>query len=185
MTHCRQDSHSSASNDLSAVHYRKVPPITPMRLLADSMLGKLAKWLRLIGVDTVYIRDADDSDLVRLALKEDRILLTRDGPLANHRMLRGRTLFITSERTFEQLKQVVAELGIRIDHNAFFTRCIVCNSPIVAVEREWAKDKVPPYVFETQECFGFCSSCNKVFWRGTHVDHILAAIEQLAPPTDG
>ena len=149
-----------------------------MKFIADCMLGKLAKWLRLIGVDTVYIRDAEDSELARHALQEDRILLTRDGPLANHKMLRGRTLFIESGKTFEQLRQVAERFGIEIDQDTLFTRCIVCNGPIVDVSKDWVKDKVPPYVYETQECFGFCPTCNKVYWRGTHVDHIVAALDR-------
>jgi uncharacterized protein len=140
------------------------------------MLGKLAKWLRLIGVDTLYIHDAPDPELIRLALREDRLLLTRDGPLARHKMLHDRTQFIESEKTFEQLRQVVTQLGITIDPKAFFTRCIICNGPIADVDKEWVKDKVPPYVYSTQECFGYCRSCNKVYWRGTHVEHILTKL---------
>ena len=148
-----------------------------MKFIADCMLGKLAKWLRLLGFDTAYLRDAEDSELMRIALQEDRILLTRDGPLAKHKMVRDRSVFIESEKTSEQLRQVIDTLGISVDREKLFTRCIVCNGPIEDVPKEWVKDKVPPYVYQTQDQFGYCRSCDKICWRGTHVDHIIAALD--------
>jgi hypothetical protein len=147
-----------------------------MKFIADCMLGKLAKWLRLIGIDTVYLHDAEDDELIRRALREDRILLTRDGTLAGRRMLRGRSLFIESEETGKQLRQVIEHFGIGVEAGALFTRCIVCNEPIEDLPKASAKGSVPPYVYRTQERFGRCPSCGKIYWRGTHVDHVLQAL---------
>jgi uncharacterized protein with PIN domain len=148
------------------------------KFIADAMLGKLAKWLRLIGCDTEYIRDSADDDLVRITVREDRVLLTRYGILANRRMVRGRSLFIESEETGKQLRQVMNAFDIKLDSKSLFTRCIVCNAVIEDMPREIAKDRVPPYVFETQTEFGYCPRCDKVYWKGTHVDHVIEALEQ-------
>lgn len=149
-----------------------------MKFIADCMLGKLAKWLRLIGCDTAYVHEADDNELVKRALREDRVLLTRDGELAKRRMLRGRSLLIESEETGRQLRQVIGRFGIRIGPDGLFTRCIVCNEPIEDVPKPSVRELVPPYVYKTQERFGRCPSCGKIYWRGTHVDHVLEALEK-------
>jgi len=145
-----------------------------MKFVADCMLGKLAKWLRLIGCDTVYIRDAEDSDLVRIAIQQDRILLTRDCELAKRKMLRGRSLLIEDEHTSQQLIQVMQAFGLRIN---MFARCAVCNGEILRVDKDSIRKSVPPYVFDTQECFGRCSVCGHIYWRGTHVDSALKRLE--------
>jgi len=147
-----------------------------MKFIADCMLGKLAKWLRLIGCDTEYVHDAQDDELVRRALREDRILLTRDGTLAGRRMVRGRSFLIESEETGKQLRQVIERFGIRIDSDGLFTRCIICNEPMEDVPKLSVKRLVPPYVYKTQERFGRCPSCGKVYWRGTHVEHVIRAL---------
>jgi hypothetical protein len=142
------------------------------------MLGKLAKWLRLIGCDTVYVHDASDDELIRIALREDRVLLTRDGVLAGRRMVRARSLFIESEETGKQLRQVIARFGIKIDQDTLFTRCIVCNQPIQELPKPAVKGRVPPYVFKTQDRFGFCPSCDRIYWRGTHAEHVIEALKR-------
>lgn len=149
-----------------------------VKFIVDAMLGKLAKWLRLLGCDTEYIRDSADDDLVRITLREDRILLTRDGILANRRMVRGRSLFIESEKTSKQLRQVMSAFDIKVEPKSLFTRCIVCNAEIQEMSREQAEERVPPYVFATQKEFGYCPRCDKVYWRGTHTDHVMEALER-------
>jgi uncharacterized protein with PIN domain len=150
-----------------------------MKFVADCMLGKLAKWLRLTGFDTVYSCEAEDAELARIALREDRILLTRDGELAGRRMIRGRTLFIESGETGKQLRQVIEHLGIDPDVSQFFTRCAVCNEPIEDIPKESVEGKVPPYVFRTQDRFRKCPTCGRIYWRGTHVDHVAQALERV------
>lgn len=140
------------------------------------MLGKLAKWLRMLGYDTVYIAGADDDELVRLTVREDRILLTRDTRLCERRMVRKRCVFVKWGTTAEQIRQVFEELGISPDQEFLFTRCTICNSEITPLEKPQVKGRVPPYVFRTQAQYGFCSACGKIYWRGTHVQHVLEAL---------
>ncbi|MDO8682137.1 MAG: Mut7-C RNAse domain-containing protein, partial [Armatimonadota bacterium] len=107
------------------------------------MLGKLAKWLRLIGYDTVYIRDATDDMLVRVAVQEKRILLTNDRSLAGRRLVRDRHYFVEQEDTGAQLRQVIREFDLVVDEARFFTRCPVCNSEIVDAPKPSVKAETP------------------------------------------
>jgi uncharacterized protein with PIN domain len=147
-----------------------------MKFIADCMLGRLAKWLRMMGFDTTYIHGAHDDELVRLAVREDRILLTRDHLLAERRIVRNRCIFINSSQTREQMKQIFEELSIELSGDNILTRCALCNGEIWKVSRETVTDEVPPYVYKTQNEFGRCTSCGKVYWKGSHVQHVLQAL---------
>lgn len=147
-----------------------------MRFVVDCMLGKLAKWLRMLGHDTAYVAGADDDQLVRLAVREDRILLTRDRRLAERRMLRGRSLFVDWGSTSAQVRQVLESLNLKVSKDELFTRCTICNGSIVPIEKEQVKERVPPYVYKTQDEYGFCADCDKIYWKGTHVQHVLEAL---------
>jgi len=144
------------------------------------MLGKLAKWLRMLGYDTSYIPDADDDELVRVAVREDRVLLTRDRRLCDRRMVRKRCVFVDWGSTRAQLRQVVREEGLRIDTKTLFTRCAVCNGEITPLSKADVEGRVPPYVFATQPEFGYCAGCDRIYWRGTHVAHVLEALSSDA-----
>lgn len=140
----------------------------PLRLLADGMLGRLARWLRLLGYDTAYEANADDLDLARRARAEGRVLLTRDRALAGRRGLR--TLLIASEHLEEQVHQVRQALGP--PPSPALSRCSLCNLPLMPVEPDEIADRVPPYVLQTQERFSRCPGCDRVYWAGTHVTHM-------------
>ena len=140
------------------------------------MLGKLAKWLRLIGYDTLFVHDATDDQLVRISVRDNRILLTKDNALAERRLVRGRCYLMTEEGTGAQLREVVRDLDLRIDESMFFTRCPVCNSEIQATPKSAVKDQAPAYVYSTQERFGRCAGCGRIYWKGTHVQRVLQAL---------
>ncbi len=137
------------------------------------MLGRLARWLRVLGYDTLYYRDIDDAALARRAIAEDRILLTRDVELARRRGLR--ILLISDDHVENQLREVVLALKLKPDEA--FSRCIDCNTPLVDFDREQARPLVPPYVFATHTRFKRCPHCGKVYWRGTHWAHMRSALE--------
>jgi uncharacterized protein with PIN domain len=147
-----------------------------MRFIADCMLGKLAKWLRMLGYDTVYVPGMDDDELVRIAVREDRILLTRDRRLCDRRMVRRRCVFVDWGSTSAQVRQVIAALGLRVESKTLFTRCTICNGEIAPMDKSEVEGRVPPYVFQTQADYGYCANCDKIYWRGTHVQHVLEAL---------
>lgn len=136
------------------------------RFIADSMLGKLAKWLRLAGIDIEYDKNIDDSALVRRALSEDRVIITRDRSLARRKDLKN-FLLIWSDYLNEQLIEFKNVFELKTLDRAF-TRCIRCNTVLEETLKASLMDKVPPYVWETQEEFRQCSSCQRVYWAGTH-----------------
>lgn len=147
------------------------------RLLADCMLGRLAKWLRILGYDTAYDNDATDHELARRARAEGRVLLTRDRELAARRGLK--TLLIRSNRLDHQIQQVQKSLGPPPE--PILSRCPVCN---VALEEISARDvvhRVPPYVYETQAEFRHCPGCGRVYWSGSHVEAMGDQLKQFDP----
>lgn len=146
-----------------------------LRFVADSMLGTLAKWLRILGYDTAYDAQLDDNQLVRLARAEGRILLTRDTGLRKRKGLR--CLFIGSEILEEQLAQVLQTFGLHVDNP--FSRCPVCNTALEDVPKYEAWGQVPPFVFQTQKRFNLCPECNRFYWRGTHWQRMLEMVERL------
>ena len=147
------------------------------RFVADAMVGKLARWLRVIGVDVVYDTTLDDPELVALARREKRVLLTRDTPLATSSNEPPR-LFIESENYREQLVQVVETFNLD-PKRATFTRCVDCNSLLEVMPPEDAREKVPPYVFSTQSRFKRCPRCDKILWGGTHREQMQKTLDGI------
>ncbi len=137
------------------------------------MLGRLARWLRVLGYDTLYLPELDDAALARLARAEDRILLTRDRELARRKGLR--VLLLQDDQVEQQLRIVVARLGLTA--NDAFSRCIQCNIMLEEVNREEARPLVPPFVYNTQTRFRRCPQCGRVYWRGTHWAHMVELLE--------
>jgi len=135
-----------------------------MKLLLNGMLGRLAKWLRLLGYDTAYFPDLDDNELVRLARAKGRVLLTRDRELTRRRGLT--CLLVESDELEEQIQQVISDLNLETERP--FSRCPVCNTPLQEVEKSSVKGRVPPYILQTKEHFNLCPECNRIYWRGTH-----------------
>jgi len=147
----------------------------PLRLLADGMLGKLAKWLRLLGYDTAYDNAATDPELARRARAGGRILLTRDHELAARRGLR--TLLIQSEVLEEQVREVQGALGP--PSHPPLSRCAVCNTALESVSPAEVSGRVPPYVLKTQTTFRRCPGCGRIYWPGTHLHKMRSQMEKF------
>jgi len=143
--------------------------------LADAMLGRLARWLRILGYDTRYLRDVTDDEVISWARAEGRMILTRDRELSRRRGVNA--LLITSTRLTEQLRQVIATLSLDVRHP--FRRCVVCNVALEEMSREQARPFVPLYVYRTQEDFGRCPACGRIYWRGTHWAHMAEQLRSL------
>ncbi len=146
------------------------------RLLADAMLGKLARWLRLLGFDVEYA-PVDDHALAARARAEGRVLLTRDHGLAARRGLS--VLLVTSEVLDEQLRQVLDTLGYPDERTR--PRCMQCNVPLEPLSPTEAAAYVPPYVVRTQTRFRRCPRCGRITWPATHWTGIRERLERAAP----
>ncbi len=141
------------------------------KFIADDMLGKLARRLRMMGFDVTYPKTSADSLLLRLSREEDRIIITRDQGLSQ---VRGsRVLLISSTNLSEQLQEVLTRLKLRPDPAKMFTKCPVCNGELKKTEKEEIKAKVPPRVYRTFDDFTSCTHCGKVYWKGTHYEKIV------------
>ncbi len=137
-----------------------------MKFIVTKELGRLARWLRILGHDTEYFLSSNRSSLVITSLRDERIILTRDSrmsPVSGIRMVR-----IKHDELKKQLAQVMKELDIKPGEKALFTRCVLCNKKLKEVEKETIKGKVPEYVYETQKDFVICPGCGRVYWHGTH-----------------
>jgi hypothetical protein len=141
------------------------------------MLGKLAKWLRILGYDTLYYQFIDDNTLIRNALIMNRTLLTRDEE-AFQKFESQDKLFIRSAGVMEQLKQVIEEMGLDVE-SQLLTRCVLCNAVLTPLDKGSVKDLVPEYVFKTQQNFSFCNLCKKVYWKGTHRTKMIEKLKNL------
>jgi uncharacterized protein with PIN domain len=152
-----------------------------MKFIVDSNVGRLARWLRIAGFDTIFINDLDDNRLVRLALSEGRVLLTKDTQILKRRVAttgRLKVILIESEEVKAQLCQVVKTLNLGDQINPF-TLCLECNQPLVPREKEDVKELVPPYIFQTQTQYMQCPTCHRVYWRGTHWQRMSGELERI------
>jgi uncharacterized protein with PIN domain len=163
---------SSASGDRSPGDFaaNRADPT----FVADAMLGRLAKWLRLLGFDTRYAGRQSDHQIAALARAEDRIVLTRDREMMRRKGIR--CLYVDSQILEEQLAQVIETFGAP---QARGPRCSQCNEPLVPVSRAEVRPHVPPYVWETQSTFHRCPSCQRIYWPGTHWQQIEETIARL------
>lgn len=147
------------------------------KFILDVHLGKLARYLRLLGFDTRYRNDYDDAEIIALARQERRIILTRDKGILRHgAVTHGYWLRTTEPRA--QLREVVRALQLE-DALRPFTRCLVCNALLERVEKHEVQDRLPPAVREGHEVFWRCSGCTKVYWRGSHYERMQATIAEL------
>lgn len=144
-------------------------PAAP-RFIADVNVGKLAKWLRILGYDASFINPIDDGVLVQIAMREGRIILTKDTHIAERRpATRGQVRVITVEGdlVWDQLRFLAERLSLSYSIS-LLSRCIECNVVLETVDRVLVEDQVPPHVRATQDRYMICPQCRKVYWPGTH-----------------
>ncbi len=144
-----------------------------MKFIADIMVGKLAKYLRMAGLDVIYINTASDDEIIKIASDTDRMVLTRDSLMLARKEFKNGTLknlYIKDEKLKNQLEQIKSDLKISLEPN--LVRCVECNQLLIRVEKEDIKNKIPPYVFKTQKSFLYCKKCDKYYWKGTHYQNI-------------
>jgi uncharacterized protein with PIN domain len=151
-----------------------------VRFIADSNVGRLARWLRAYGYDAAYAPHVDDRLLIARAMAEGRVLLTRDADLMRRRVVTHgtvRALLLGSDRVGDQLRQVVAELGLAAGHE--LTRCLECNVELEPRLHSEVSYRLPPYVRATQTRFSECPRCARVYWPGTHWARMRERLAEL------
>ena len=143
-----------------------------MKFLADSSLGRLSKWLRILGYDTIYWRGEADRVFLRKAEKEGRAVLTRRKDVLA-RQHPGLVLFVENDRVEGQLVEILGKLDLKPEPENLFTLCLRCNESLKEASPEEVRSLVPDYVFRTQKEFRVCPGCGGVFWPGTHRERAL------------
>ncbi|HOJ27235.1 MAG TPA: Mut7-C RNAse domain-containing protein [Candidatus Saccharicenans sp.] len=153
--------------------------------IADCMVGKLARWLRLLGFDVSYYSKIEDAKLIELAAKENRIILTRDHELIKKvkkiESLQGRFLLIESERWEEQVEQVLDHFKLR-DKIKPNSRCLDCNAELKSLPKDRARNLVPPFIYEQASAFALCPVCGRIFWKGTHFRDMENKLRRFTRP---
>ena len=155
--------------------------------IVDSNAGKLARWLRMMGYDALFFNDIEDGRLVDMAMKEGRVVVTRDTQIAKRRVVANGSLRVILTRDDDprrQLLQVMKELSLDC-RQMQFTRCLECNRRLKPRSKEDVKDLVPPYVFSTQTQYMQCPSCSRVYWQGTHWQRMKSALEEITAASSG
>jgi uncharacterized protein len=145
-----------------------------MKLLCDHMLGTLAKWLRFMGYDTAYPGPLSDTEILRLASAEDRIVLTRDKELSSRR---PGSVRVRSDDLDEQVREVASILGLRVIDP--LSRCSVCNVRLETLSPEEASTSIPSGVRDRQNVFWRCPSCRRIYWQGSHWTKMIERLNEL------
>ncbi|ASJ02452.1 hypothetical protein A3L09_03880 [Thermococcus profundus] len=150
-----------------------------MKFIADMMLGRLARWLRLYGYNTLY-GIVDDDDIIKRALEGGRVIITRDEGLAEKANAAGVEVFLLSSNSLEGQVEELRRFGVEFRElfpaNA---RCPKCNGPIERVPKEEVKGRVPESVYEKYEEFYVCKDCGQIYWPGRQWREMLKIDRKL------
>ena len=147
------------------------------KFAADRMLARVARWLRMLGADTLLDESLDGATMLKLARAESRIMLTRDKRLKTAPDL----LFLESNNFREQLREIWARYPFEIIGNAF-SRCSRCNTPLIEVDREVVRARVPPFVYASNDKFSECPRCAHLYWSGTHPARVIQEVQKIGLP---
>ena len=144
------------------------------KFLVDFMLGKLAKWLRFLGYDAVYKSITNMTDLERY-LDRGYIFLTRRSDwLKNKKLPKDMFYFVRSNKTQEQMREIIRHFNLKLDKNYIFSRCSCCNTILIEKNKEEAIPHVPEYIGKIHNRFKFCPICKRFYWPGTHRERMEA-----------
>jgi len=141
-----------------------------IRFIADNNVGKLARWLRLMGYDTLLFKQKDDSQMINTALNEDRVILTKDAQFMKRRLVTNGTLkviLIKQDAPEVQIQEVAKALNLDY-HFASFSLCLECNRALLPHSKGEVQNLVPPRIFEIQTQYMECPACHRIYWQGTH-----------------
>ncbi|MCS7100046.1 MAG: Mut7-C RNAse domain-containing protein [Sulfolobales archaeon] len=142
-----------------------------VKIVVDSMLGNLARWLRVLGYDTEYSRKMRDSDILEIAIREGRVIITRDRGLHRKAVKKNlKSVYVSPDLTdvVDMLTLVAKTLGLSIRFDKGSTRCPLCNTKLDIVPKARVASLVPPEVLNKYDTFWYCVKCRKAYWQGNH-----------------
>lgn len=148
-----------------------------MKFLADGMLGKFSRWLRILGHDVIYSTQLCDKELLELAKTKERVLLTRDFELYKRAIGRGlESFYVQGKRESDQLGEVAGRYGISLFVNMNESHCPLCNAKIQQVSKEQLKDDLEENTYHYYDKFWRCPNCEQIYWQGAHWKHITETL---------
>ncbi len=169
--------------DVSRVSRLRPEPLRRIRFVADTHLGTLARYLRLLGFDTAYRRDWGDDELADASVTDRRVLLTHDRGLLKRRAV-THGLFIRADDPEQQLIDVVRRLHL-LGETRPFSRCMACNGVIEPVDKAVVASRLEPRTRRDFDDFGLCGACGRVYWEGSHHRRLLAVVERVRHQASG
>lgn len=153
-----------------------------IKFIVDNNVGKLAKWLRIMGYDALLFSGEDDGKMVKIALAQNRVILTKDSQIMKRRLVtsgRLKAVLIKDDDVKVQLKQVVKALKLDY-HFKPFSLCLECNQRLQEKNKAEVRELVPPYVYKTENLYMECPSCHRLYWRGTHWQAMTRELGKMA-----
>lgn len=163
------------SLEISPIIRLRPEPLRDPKFILDVHLGKLARLMRLAGLDTLYRNDYADDAIVRIALREKRIILTMDRHLLKRRTV-THGIWIRSRRSEEQLVEIIKRLDLLAQIHPF-SRCLQCNTKIQPADKESIRHRLQPRTLKEMDAFTLCPQCDKIYWRGSHYDRMKRRLE--------
>ncbi len=148
-----------------------------VRFLCDRNLGKLSKWLRILGYDTLWDRRDADQDFLRKAGREGRIALTRKKNLGDSGS--GRLIVVKTDWVEGQIGEILEALTVKPDPKDRMTLCLRCNAMLEVVTKEEVEGAVPAYVYQNSTCFRKCPICGRIYWPGTHARNVEELLRRV------
>lgn len=163
--------------DITPLVRLRPKPLREVRFVLDVHLGRLAVYLRFLGYDTLYQNNYSDEELARISAEERRFLLTRDRGLLKRRMV-THGYYVRATIPKQQLAEVVQRFQLA-SQAAMFSRCTVCNSLLVTVEKQQILHRLPPNTQMYYQSFFYCQHCDKVYWEGSHYHNMQTALREV------
>lgn len=163
--------------DISPLIRLREKPLREPRFIIDANLGRLARYLRLLGFDTLYRNNYPDQEIARIAQQDRRIVLTRDRALLQHKSI-THGYFVRSDKPREQVKEILARLDL-YDHVHPFTRCLRCNGEMEDVEKHTVDHQLQPRTRQYYDRFRRCTACGQAYWRGSHFERMERLCEEF------
>jgi len=159
--------------------------INERKFIVDHNVGKLVRWLRMMGYDTLFFDGSNDSEMVARAYAGGRVILTRDTEIMKRRVVtsgRLNAVLIKSDQPQQQMRQVIDTLNLDCQFKSF-SLCLECNQPLAPKSKENVKALVPPYVFQTQSQYMQCPACHRIYWKGTHWEAMARRLNRFMKGT--
>ncbi|OGU77334.1 MAG: twitching motility protein PilT [Ignavibacteria bacterium RBG_16_34_14] len=165
------------SLDISDVQHLRPQPLREPKFVLDVHLGKLTRYMRMLGFDSIYKNNYKDDELVKISLNNKSTILTRDrGILKRNDVTHG--YWVRNENPEEQLKEIIERFDLR-NHIKEFTRCLECNILLNTIEKEKVLDRLPSKVKEWHNEFYLCPQCNRIYWKGSHYEKMNELILKI------